>query len=258
MLTSDATGLGVSIPVLLLGYLACMLGLVHFSWKRPPSANPPSATPTSVPAPSTGINHHSHPPASSSSSAALLPSSSTSSPTPSADSSRSAFIIFLMSMLAFIMSVVWIFVVASELVEILSTMGRLAGISGSIIGITIVAWGNGSADLIANLAIARSGCAAMSVTGCYAGPMFNMLIGLGISLVLATQRTFPDPLPVAHQSSLWLSFFFLFLTLAFALVFVPLNKFTINRLFGISLIVIYAIYLVLQILVENNVISFNL
>ena len=38
-------------------------------------------------------------------------------------------------------------------------------------------------DLMSNLAVARAGQAPMAVAACFAGPLFNLLVGLAASLV---------------------------------------------------------------------------
>jgi sodium/potassium/calcium exchanger 6 len=45
----------------------------------------------------------------------------------------------------------------------------------------VLAWGNSSGDMMANITIAKKGFAEMAITGCYAGPLFNLLMGLGLS-----------------------------------------------------------------------------
>ena len=46
-------------------------------------------------------------------------------------------------------------------------------------GLTILAWGNSMGDVSANMTMARKGLANMAITACFAGPVFNILIGLG-------------------------------------------------------------------------------
>lgn len=46
-------------------------------------------------------------------------------------------------------------------------------------GITVLAWGNSMGDLSANMTMAKKGLANMAITACFAGPVFNILIGLG-------------------------------------------------------------------------------
>merc|ERR1711939_192200 len=52
---------------------------------------------------------------------------------------------------------------------------------GAILGLTVLAWGNSIGDLVADLSVARAGSPNMAVTACFAGPLFNMLVGLGVS-----------------------------------------------------------------------------
>eukprot|EP00054_Salpingoeca_dolichothecata_P026520 m.190065 g.190065 ORF g.190065 m.190065 type:complete len:68 (+) comp25681_c0_seq11:19-222(+) len=42
----------------------------------------------------------------------------------------------------FIVSVIWIYIVANEIVNLLQTLGRLVGIGDAILGLTVLAWGN--------------------------------------------------------------------------------------------------------------------
>jgi sodium/potassium/calcium exchanger 6 len=60
--------------------------------------------------------------------------------------------------IGFIVSVVWIFVVADTTVDLLSTLGMLCGVSDAIVGLVVLGLGNSVGDLVANIAVARSGC----------------------------------------------------------------------------------------------------
>jgi len=46
----------------------------------------------------------------------------------------------------------------------------------------VLAWGNGISDTIASASIARKGKAEMALTFCIAGPIFNLMLGLGLTL----------------------------------------------------------------------------
>ena len=48
----------------------------------------------------------------------------------------------------------------------------------------MLAWGNSIGDLSTNMAMARKGLANMAITACFAGPVFNMLVGLGAGFAL--------------------------------------------------------------------------
>ena len=86
--------------------------------------------------------------------------------------------------LSFFMSIMWIWWIANTLIDLLQLFGLITGISPAFLGITVLAYGNSVGDLMANQAIAKKGLARMAITGCFAGPLFNLLIGLGLTLVL--------------------------------------------------------------------------
>ena len=52
----------------------------------------------------------------------------------------------------------------------------------AVLGRTVLAWGNSLMDYMNNTAMAgRSRCgSSMAMTACFAGPLFNMLVGLGL------------------------------------------------------------------------------
>mmetsp|Transcript_33718 Transcript_33718/g.24750 ORF Transcript_33718/g.24750 Transcript_33718/m.24750 type:complete len:132 (-) Transcript_33718:101-496(-) len=84
------------------------------------------------------------------------------------------------------MSVIWIWMTANMLIDLLNLFGIITKIPSSALGLTILAWGNSTGDLMTNLAIARKGFGEMAMTGCYAGPLFNALFGFGLT---AARRT---------------------------------------------------------------------
>merc|ERR1711865_1253900 len=55
--------------------------------------------------------------------------------------------------------------------------------------LTVLAWGNSIGDLVADLSVARAGSPNMAVTACFAGPLFNMLVGLGVSFFVQCAAT---------------------------------------------------------------------
>ena len=88
------------------------------------------------------------------------------------------------ALLSFLMSVVWIWWIANVLVDLLNVFGTMTNINQAYLGITVLAWGNSVGDMVANTAVAKKGLARMAITGCFAGPLFNLLLGLGLSLLL--------------------------------------------------------------------------
>ena len=53
-----------------------------------------------------------------------------------------------------------------------------------VLGLTVLAWGNSIGDFSTNMAMARKGLANMALTACYAGPVFNLLVGCLLIFVM--------------------------------------------------------------------------
>ncbi|KAI5067349.1 hypothetical protein GOP47_0017877 [Adiantum capillus-veneris] len=146
----------------------------------------------------------------------------------------------------FIMSIVWFYIVADQLVGSLETLGSIFEIDPAILGLTVLAWGNSIGDLVADLALACSGRdgVQIAISGCYAGPLFNTVVGLGLSLVVACSRAYPEPLFVADDDgSLFFIIGFLGAGLAWALVMMPLKGMRLSRSLGAGLVVVYCSFL---------------
>ena len=91
-------------------------------------------------------------------------------------------LILVYALIGFFMSLLWIFFIANVLIDVLSLLGVVFTLKPAFLGVTVLAWGNSVGDMIANLAISKKGYAKMAMTGCIAGPLFNLLFGLGVSL----------------------------------------------------------------------------
>lgn len=145
-------------------------------------------------------------------------------------------------MLAFLMSVLWISTIAGELLACLSTLGRLLGLPPALLGLTVLAWGNSVGDLVADVAVARAGQPAMAVAGCFAGPMFNMLVGLGAALVVSSAAVYPEPYELRFHVSIVVAFVFLLVSLMGSLLIVTWWRFRVPRFWGFCLVGLYALF----------------
>jgi len=65
----------------------------------------------------------------------------------------------------------------------LELLALISGLRQDFLGLTFLAWGNSLGDLFANSALSKKGYGVMAVTGCFAGQLFNLLIGFGIALI---------------------------------------------------------------------------
>ncbi|KAK3084637.1 hypothetical protein FSP39_016661 [Pinctada imbricata] len=156
--------------------------------------------------------------------------------------------------LGFLVAVIWIYSVANEVVNILQTFGVVFSISNAILGLTLLAWGNSIGDLIADTVMARQGYPRMGISACFGGPLFNLLLGIGIPFTIGTIKQGQSyKLSITFEEYVLAGF--LALSLLTSLVIVPLSKFKMSRPYGITLIILYVVFLIVALLTETSVID---
>ena len=149
-------------------------------------------------------------------------------------------------MCAFVMCIVWIYMLAEELVACLVDIGTIYNIAPAYLGLTVLAWGNSMGDFFSNTAVARQGLGEMAIAGCYGGPVFNILIGLSISLTYACSQSYPAPFRIKLDVSAVVSIVFLFISLLSTLVLVVKRDYVLDKQLGLYLIGLYIAYTVVQ------------
>ena len=82
----------------------------------------------------------------------------------------------------FIISILWLNLLASCFMDFLSLMTVISGMPLNYLSLTMLAWGNSLDDFFIDYFIAKSGHGVMAVTGVYAGQLFNLLLGFGGSM----------------------------------------------------------------------------
>lgn len=165
----------------------------------------------------------------------------------------------------FIMSIVWFYLIANELVAVLVALGVIFEIDSAILGLTVLAWGNSIGDLISNLAFARGGDdeetkannIQIAISGCFAGPMFNTLVGLGLSFVLASWKRFPKPLILPEDDTIIYTIGFLFLSLLWSLIVLPSRRMAPSKVLGVGLLFLYASFMSLRLANSLGLISLD-
>ncbi|CAN8300391.1 unnamed protein product [Cochlearia groenlandica] len=142
----------------------------------------------------------------------------------------------------FVMSMTWSYISAQELVALLTSLGYIFGVHPSILGLTVLAWGNSIGDLITNVTMALhdgNEGAQVAVSGCYAGPIFNTLFALGVSLVGCAWEVYPSSIVIKTDPRLLESLGFLVIGLVWSFLVLFSNRMRLGGVMGIGLLVIY-------------------
>jgi sodium/potassium/calcium exchanger 6 len=119
-----------------------------------------------------------------------------------------------------------------------------------VLGLTVLAWGNSVPDLITDVTMARTGFANMAMTACFAGPMCNMLTGLGLGFLALLRKSNAPTTPV-HLSGVTLVDGLYLIANCAAFVAVGLawhNR--VPRHYALVLPCVYAVYLFMNLVLE--------
>lgn len=153
--------------------------------------------------------------------------------------------------IAFVMSVFWISTIAGELLNCLATLGKLLKLPPALLGLTVLAWGNSVGDLVADVAVAKAGHPAMAMAGCFAGPMFNMLVGLGSALVIQTSNIYPEAYELNFHVGIVIAFVFLLLSLMGSLLVITWCRFRVPRFWGFCLVGLYLVFMAISFIIAK-------
>lgn len=92
----------------------------------------------------------------------------------------------LIAMITFLQSLSWFHLASNELTMFVDAIGKIAGINEEVLGVSIVAWGDSIGDFLSCYAVAKAGRVSMAVVACFAGPVFNLCVGVSSAIVFLT------------------------------------------------------------------------
>jgi len=104
------------------------------------------------------------------------------------------------------MSMMWLYVIANLIVDIIELFDIITGISSVLLGLTLLSWGNSVGDVFTSIAISKKGMGEMAITGCLAGPIFNIMLGAGVT-TFKCNRVLLDGIRYGNNDQVWNSQF---------------------------------------------------
>ncbi|GMY21464.1 cation/calcium exchanger 5-like [Fagus crenata] len=132
-------------------------------------------------------------------------------------------------LIAFVMSVFWISTIAGELLNCLEALAALLELPQALLGLT----------------------PAMAMAGCFAGPMFNMLVGLGTALVIQTSNVYPNAYELHFHVGIVTAFVFLLLSLMGSLLVITWYRFRVPRFWGFCLVGLYILFTAISLIIAK-------
>ncbi|XP_043953612.1 sodium/potassium/calcium exchanger 2-like isoform X4 [Gambusia affinis] len=133
-------------------------------------------------------------------------------------------------------------------------VGETIGITEEIMGLTILAAGTSIPDLITSVIVARKGLGDMAVSSSVGSNIFDITVGLPFPwLVWSMFRGF---IPVQVSSNgLFCAIVLLFLMLLFVIISIAACKWRMSKLLGFIMFMLYFVFLVVSVMLEDRVIS---
>ena len=135
-----------------------------------------------------------------------------------------------------------------QVVAVLETFGALANISTSILGLTVLAWGNSVGDLVADTATAKAGQVKTAIASCFGSPLLSALVGLGIALTVSTSSSGNLATSIDLQNSVAICT--LLFTLFSSLTVFSKYNYRPPRVFAYYLFGIYITFMITSVLLE--------
>ena len=121
----------------------------------------------------------------------------------------------------------------------------------ALIGGTILSWGETVPELVATYTLAKMGHSTMAIAGCFAGPVFNLMMGLGLPVLWAALSQ--GSLQTQLTNGIKLLVIQSVVVLALLVAIVPLAfRWRLHQQIGFALLGLYALFQILFVLVEDG------
>ncbi|OZC08272.1 K+-dependent Na+/Ca+ exchanger family protein [Onchocerca flexuosa] len=167
-------------------------------------------------------------------------------------SSRKYFVI------TFVGSILWIAFFSYLMIWWAKVIGETLAIPNEIMGLTVLAAGTSTPDLISSVIVARKGLGDMAVSSSIGSNIFDICVGLPIPWLLqfavlwlrsSSSTSSIATIPVISKG-LICSVGLLFLVLIFLVIAVILCRWKLNKIFGMAMLIAYLAFCLLSVLLE--------
>ncbi|XP_036964474.1 sodium/potassium/calcium exchanger 1-like isoform X3 [Acanthopagrus latus] len=137
--------------------------------------------------------------------------------------------------------------------DVRNQVGETFGISEEIMGLTILAAGTSIPDLTTSVIVARKGLGDTAMSSSLGSNIFNITVGLPLPLLLYSVIHGLVPVAVSSNGLLCCTML-LFISLLFVITCIASCKWKINRVLGLTMILLYLIFLVICVMLKYRII----
>eukprot|EP00291_Cryptomonas_curvata_P024877 CAMPEP_0172173040 /NCGR_PEP_ID=MMETSP1050-20130122/12806_1 /TAXON_ID=233186 /ORGANISM="Cryptomonas curvata, Strain CCAP979/52" /LENGTH=457 /DNA_ID=CAMNT_0012844697 /DNA_START=534 /DNA_END=1907 /DNA_ORIENTATION=+ len=162
----------------------------------------------------------------------------------------------LFAFVGFGVCLVWIFATAQEIVNIMVALGQVAQVGRAVIGMTLLAVGVASQELVCNIGLASAGHAGIAVAACVGSPLFIIYLGIGFA-GLAGNVFVSSPYPMVPSTQFTGGVVFLLVSVLSSAVWLfftrpegPVFDFSAGRGYGLFLVGLYTAFIAVTVLFE--------
>lgn len=163
----------------------------------------------------------------------------------------------LFAILGFVTSALLISAAASEVVSLLHMLGVVLSLSNTVLGLTLLAWGNSIGDCFSDITLAKQGYPRMAISACFGGIIFNMVFGVGLGCLAQRFSTHSEVQIEPEGDLTWVLAASLGLSLVLSFIIVPLRNFHVGKHYGVFLLLCYFTFLTVALLTEFGIIKFH-
>ncbi|XP_055925180.1 sodium/potassium/calcium exchanger 3-like [Argiope bruennichi] len=157
--------------------------------------------------------------------------------------------------LTFLVSIAWLGVLSYMAVWMVTVIGYTLSIPDSVSGLTILAVGASVPDLISSVLVAKSGQGNMAISNLVGSNNFDISICLGVPWLGKTLLSGEGYLRI-YSTVLSFAVAVLLITLFIFFMIFQLAGWKLNRMVGLTCLLVYALYIIFACLFEFNVFGY--
>eukprot|EP01084_Bolivina_argentea_P005171 9774_1 len=151
--------------------------------------------------------------------------------------------------LGFLSSFAWIGFIADQLVTILTTLGVISTIDLTILGITLLTWGNSIEDVIADSSVVKRGYIKMAIAASISAPTVNIAFSIGIGTLIKCVKNDNHMFYIPSDANLYLSSISAMVQILITVIIAVLCQWQLKKIFMVWSFGFYIVFIIATVVV---------